>query len=469
VNVQDTYSIEANVIAKISAYGSSDGIADALAAGLTPDHFANPTNKALVIALEANHKAGGDGDPFTVATRLKSSKVITQEQLETVCGIVNDGTVTQNGLRDFIRDLVSASNANRKAELEHEASLLLQDGDGAEARELLAQADQLGNGGDARATLQRRKFDPANLAEPSAPILTAKGRPLITPGNVLTLMAPDKAGKTHVLISMARAIMEGGKHLGLESGLRGRCAYIDLEQERSDFESLIIHQGLAESDLAAYHLAGYTPSAARKALRAILSNERNLAAVLIDGFADLIADVNDSEESNALVSELMSLAESSQLGIIGVLHSNPGNEEKSRGHLGSQLGRKSQTVLQIKINGDTRTLFTQKARKRPLPESEGIRFEWCNGARCFVEIEGTPGDVKQAQKAEELTRILQDVQAATGMLAWKHGELVGEIEQAARVKDRAARNKITAMLEAGILKHNGTKGIYTSTLEDGTE
>ena len=73
---------------------------------------------------------------------------------------------------------------------------------------------------------------------------------------------------------------------------------------------------------------------------------------LIDGIADFISSVNDEEQSNAIVKQLEHLATVYNTLIIVVIHRNP-NDNKVRGHLGSQLIRKSESVLAIKKDGDS--------------------------------------------------------------------------------------------------------------------
>ena len=314
--------------------------------------------------------------------------------------------------------------------------------------------------------LQNRKFDPANLTPEKDPLLLLNGIPILYAGNLLTLVGQDKSGKSHVEAAIAKAITEpNSRHLGFTCEAFGRIAYIDCEQDRSDFESLLIRAGCDANKVAGYHLTGLTAIKAKAALIAIMDGEPNLSAVLIDGFADLLLDVNDSEQANQLVAELMEAASSYNIAIIGVLHLNPGSDEKSRGHLGSQLGRKSQTVLQIKLQSDgSRCLFTQRARKRPIPEALGVRFDWDEEANGFLEIEGTPGEVRQAAKVEAWTRTLYDIQAETSMLSWKNKELTEAISKAEFVKTRTAQNRIKEWLKADLLKHDASRGVYTSMI-----
>ena len=314
--------------------------------------------------------------------------------------------------------------------------------------------------------LQDRKFDPANLTPEKDPLLLLNGVPILYAGNLLTIVGQDKSGKSHVEAAIAKAITEpNSRHLGFTCKAFGRIAYIDCEQDRSDFESLLIRAGCDAKKVAGYHLTGFTANNAKAALIAIMDGEPNLSAVLIDGFADLLLDVNDSEQANQLVAELMEAASSYNIAIIGVLHLNPGSREKSRGHLGSQLGRKSQTVLQIKLHSDgSRCLFTQRARKRPIPEALGVRIAWDEEANGFLEIEGTPSELKQAAKIEAWSRTLCDIQAETGMLSWKNKELTEAISKAEGVKTRTAQNRIKEWLDANLLKHDASRGVYTSMI-----
>jgi hypothetical protein len=81
-----------------------------------------------------------------------------------------------------------------------------------------------------------------------------------------------------------------------------------------------------------------------------------------------------------------------------------------------------------------------------------------------VSIQGTLGEAKQAEKLEEWTRLLYDIQAKTGMLAWKHGVLAKEIAEAENRTTKTGKNRIKEFLEAGILKHDSATGNYLSML-----
>ena len=63
--------------------------------------------------------------------------------------------------------------------------------------------------------------------------------------------------------------------------------------------------------------------------------------LIIDGVADLCADVNNIEKSNELVSALMRISQQQNVHIICVIHQNFGSAKLGTGHLGSALREKS--------------------------------------------------------------------------------------------------------------------------------
>jgi hypothetical protein len=317
--------------------------------------------------------------------------------------------------------------------------------------------------------IQSRKFDAANPIEPIPAFLNLGDTPIIRRGNISTLTAQKSAGKTHALSSIMRALTLGERSLGFNGKLEGKIAYLDFEQSGDDFDHALRFQArAAETDkIEAYHLTGLGHKDARAVIASILMHEEGLKLLVIDGYADCVSSVNDDEACAAFVSSLLYAAQEKQIAILGVLHLNPGSDFKSRGHLGSELDRKSETVLQITQDGEIREIWTSKARKKPISKGSGIRFEWSDAAKGFVEIAGTRKDAKQAANVEEWKRTLYDIQEETGMQAWKYSTLIEAILKAEKCSRTTAKNRHSAWLEAGLLTHSGATSNYTSTLGSG--
>ena len=115
--------------------------------------------------------------------------------------------------------------------------------------------------------------------------------------------------------------------------------------------------------------------------------------VVIDGIADLQRNTNDLEESDALVTELMALSTLAGTHIICVLHTNPGSD-KARGHLGSSLQRKAETVLFVHRVGDTSVVEPQFCRNEPFE-----RFAFSINEEGIPELCELPGMTEERHPA----------------------------------------------------------------------
>ena len=89
--------------------------------------------------------------------------------------------------------------------------------------------------------------------------------------------------------------------------------------------------------------------------------KNKLGLVSIDGYVDFCKNFNDLEESDVFTQSLMRYSSVSKAHITGILHLNPGTT-KARGHLGTILQQKCETVVTIKDEGDYSAVECQRAR-----------------------------------------------------------------------------------------------------------
>lgn len=107
------------------------------------------------------------------------------------------------------------------------------------------------------------------------------------------------------------------------------------------------------------------------------SREAGVFAIIIDGVGDFVSDVNDPVECNALTAELQDLAIRYDCPVVAVLHENPTQKSgKARGHLGSQLERKAETVLRLKRKKEVIVIYAEKTRGAPLTEKAVQASHW---------------------------------------------------------------------------------------------
>jgi hypothetical protein len=85
--------------------------------------------------------------------------------------------------------------------------------------------------------------------------------------------------------------------------------------------------------------------------------------------------VNDAAESNAIVKYFEDLAIKYETVVIVIVHLNPGTG-KERGHLGSQLQRKSESVLTINNQGEKCCLEPKLLRMAGLSDIPKLEFTY---------------------------------------------------------------------------------------------
>jgi hypothetical protein len=239
--------------------------------------------------------------------------------------------------------------------------------------------------------LAQRRFDIHN-PPPAEPVVFSLGETEIChAGSITTIEAHQKSGKSaFVAAGIASTFApEGADTLGWRSAnVEGRAVlHIDTEQSRGDHYNLM-RRALAIAGanepvpwLQSYCLTGCTCAELRMAITyardEATRNYSGVHSLILDGVGDVVVNLNDPDESFEFVAWLQSLAIRGAFPILGVLHLNPGDSGKSRGHLGSQLNRKSEHVLRLTKGADeVTTVTTQWSRRAPIPRDQTPSFAW---------------------------------------------------------------------------------------------
>lgn len=218
-------------------------------------------------------------------------------------------------------------------------------------------------------TLQGRKFIAANKIEKPNSIISIEGSLLTTPGNITTIAGQSKAGKTGVVGAiLAGSIQEDqskvetlGMSIAHNKESKG-ILHIDTEQSRFDHDRMnrsVLNRANLKTEpdfYYSYQLSGLSPKSLEEIteflIEDISKNHNGMHLVIIDGIGDYVSSVNDEDQSNAIVTMFTNLASKYNVPVVLVLHLNPtaaNKYSKARGHLGSQLERKSETMLNISI------------------------------------------------------------------------------------------------------------------------
>lgn len=131
----------------------------------------------------------------------------------------------------------------------------------------------------------------------------------------------------------------------------------------------------------AYSLRGENPSDRLAIIEAVIYNTPGIGFVVIDGIRDLVTSINDEEQSTAIASKLLKWTEELNIHIMCVLHQNKG-DTNARGHLGTELVNKAETVLSITKDATNDTISLVEAEYCREKEPRPFAFE--------IDEEGLP-------------------------------------------------------------------------------
>lgn len=337
------------------------------------------------------------------------------------------------------------------------------------ACEALTALQANGNGQFNRKPFDDRLLDIANPPEEPIAILTLGGQNICTPGNLTTILAQAKAGKSAVVGAILGALAANcdGDFLDWHAilNLEGH-AVIHFDTEQSPFDHYrIMSRALRRAQLDSpppwlysYRLADIPTLDRRDFLEHELTHRRKqhkgILAVLIDGVGDLAVDTNSIEESNNLVIYLHRLAIKFKCVIICVLHENPSSVKdspaKARGHLGSELERKSESNVRLVKDGNgVTTQSTAKSRHAYITEATNLRFAFNPQLGMHVSI-GPAGETPAS--TEERDFVSECFENVIGGLSY--GECIDKLHRIERISERTAKTHFKRYLAIGLIVKN---------------
>jgi hypothetical protein len=172
---------------------------------------------------------------------------------------------------------------------------------------------------------------------------------------------------------------------------KGIVLFIDTEQSPYHLHRMMkrICELIGEDNpprLQAYGLKTLTPEEKRNFIEYKIRTTPEIVLLIIDGIRDLVYDINSPEEATKTSVLLMKWCASYNIHILNVLHQNKA-DGNARGHLGSELVNKAETVLSVNLDGDKTISTVDSEYSR---EMEFDTFSFIVNDNSLPEICGTP-------------------------------------------------------------------------------
>jgi len=186
---------------------------------------------------------------------------------------------------------------------------------------------------------------------------TGEGSILGTLGNISMIKGKAKSRKTflvNLIISSVLSNRENNRIRGAEI-VDKKMLYFDTEQGRGHVtkaQNSIIDGARTEGDIDSLLTLSFrelTPYERIEYIDLVVKNSDDIGLIVIDGIKDLVTSINDEKESTTVTSKLLQWSTKYNCHIIVILHENPTND-KSRGHIGTELTNKAETIIQVEVD-----------------------------------------------------------------------------------------------------------------------
>lgn len=325
--------------------------------------------------------------------------------------------------------------------------------------------------GDTMAVLKSCEIDYNHPPLAAVSIITAGDVPLGTEENILCITGGEGTGKSNYTAALvAGAIQEKETDTDLlgvrvEPNRKGRAVLLyDTEQSEQQLyknTGRLLRRAGRERMPEFLHVYCLTGMSRSERLTAIMQSmdkyhylHGGIHLVVIDGVADLIRCANDEGESVALIDEIYRLAGIYRTCIAAVVHFVP-NGLKLRGHLGSELQRKSAAILSIEKdeNPEISVVKALKVRDGSPLDVPLMQFKWDKQAGMPVYVGEKPRAEKEKRKEKELAEMARE--AFTRQEKYGYIELCELIQEMLEVKERTAKGYIRYMREKEIIEKEG--------------
>ena len=251
---------------------------------------------------------------------------------------------------------------------------------------------------------------------------------IATLGNFSASTGKAKAKKTFNVSAIVAASLAGRQVLNYRAHLpegKRRILYVDTEQSRfhchNVLERILRLAGLPTTtdneNLDFICLREYTPAVRIEVIDYALRQNKGYGLVIIDGIRDLMLDINSTSESVEVINKMMEWSSKYDLHIHCVLHLNKG-DNNVRGHIGTEMSNKAETVLVIidtlqRIRGQT-----------PDNGSYAVDYDTIAKLKAFSDQRGIALLLVHHTRKEGAEDVFDTISSTNGILGAADGALV---------------------------------------------
>jgi hypothetical protein len=215
--------------------------------------------------------------------------------------------------------------------------------------------------------LKSAKIDPTAEIQKPPVVLKIGEADVCYLGDFSCITGKAKSKKTFLISMFISSFLKGLLNIirGVKYENKKRAIWFDTEQSKYHItkafrRALRLSENESLHDIEVYGLRPHTPEERVKIIQRVLIDlnaEKDISFVVIDGIRDLITDINDPKQATEITTWLMKITELADLHICTVLHQNKG-DKNARGHLGTEIVNKAQSVLSVEKKDENISLVS---------------------------------------------------------------------------------------------------------------
>lgn len=246
------------------------------------------------------------------------------------------------------------------------------------------------------------------------PVFSINDTILCSRGNLITIKAKQKNGKTF-LVSVFIAAYLTGKYLQLQGEKYLKIACMDTEQSLNQVHKITrrAHRmcnftTLENNPYLVVYYASELDITQRWELFEILANDPETDVLIVDVATDLINDINDTVETKRTADRLQKIAKENNILIICTIHENK-KDSNATGHFGGYLQKKSEAVLSLSKDEGVFTVSATDTRHGDWPDFSFRIDETGLPVPMDVPIRMTATQIKEHNIQNNLKHVLAGV------------------------------------------------------------
>lgn len=173
--------------------------------------------------------------------------------------------------------------------------------------------------------------------------------PVFTLGNFSAIIGKAKARKSFFVSMILGTMARQKAYMNLMPRIKGMCILFDTEQGKyhcNQFAKRAMKISESDQHFMVFSLRRFDTEHRIQLIEKAIYMHKEIKFVIIDGVRDLVTDINNPDQATRISNLLLKWSDERQIHIMCVIHQNKA-DVNARGHIGTEVVNKSETVLSI--------------------------------------------------------------------------------------------------------------------------